>query len=431
MSDTRRRHSGSGFGTVLFLQPRDVLGSVGGSESLIRTNLLLARRRGFSTHLLGALPKSAASTLSPEFGPITTVANPLRFVGRRSTPRSIDLAALSNVTRRAALSICRDLPRDEPIIIDSCSIAVDIAVAVRDRLRREGRNVSVVGRFYCTILDEMRAKHEGTRAFHGVRARMSTSFELAMARLVLDPAERRGFQNCDVAVSNYRQLLPLLFDEFGHRRDIRTMPYTSGLAPAAASPRVGRTPNSPLRIVAVSRHDPRKGVDVLLEALAELQRRSVSFEARLVGPGALLDAHRKLSHHLGLDANVTIPGRVDDIDAEYRWADVFVLPSHEEHSGSLSLIEAARWGCALISTEDGSLAEDLSEPTDGMLVAPGQPVALADAFERCAVQPAFLGDLQRGARALFLRRFDPDVAADEQQALYEELGVHPRMPVQI
>ena len=428
MSDDHGRDSPPGFGTVLFLQPRDVLGTVGGSESLIRTNLLLAVRRGFSTHLLGALPASAFSMVSPEYGPITMVANPLRFVGRRSTPRSIDLAALSHVSRQAAGSICRALPPGEPIIIDSCSVAVDIAVEVRNLLRREGRNVSVVGRFYCTILDEMRAKYEGIRPLHGAGARVSAAFELAMARLVLNPAERRGFQNCDIAVSNYRQLLPLLFDEFGHRPDVRIMPYTSGLEPAAVSPRPGRSPNRPLRIVAVSRHDPRKGVDVLLEALQELQRRSVAFEARLIGPGALLDAHRALANRLGLDGNVKIPGRVDDVDADYRWADVFVLPSHEEHSGSLSLIEAARWGCALISTDIGSLAEDLSEPSDGLLVAPGRPAALADAMERCAVQPLILADLQRGARALFLRRFDPDVAADGQQALYETLGVRPRVP---
>lgn len=369
--------------------------------------------------------------VSPEYGPFTNIANPLRFVGRRSTPRSIDHAAVSGVTRRAALSICRALPAVEPIIIDSCATAVDIAVEVRNRLRSEGRSVSVVGHFYSAMLDEMRAKRHGTRALHGKLARLSAEFELGLAKLVLNAAERRGFQNCDVAVSNYRQLLPLLFEELGHRPDVRIMSYTSGLEPAAASPRVGRSPIGPLRIVAVSRHDPRKGLDVLLEALLELKRRSVAFEARLIGPGRLLDAHRKLSGRLCLDENVTILGRVDDVDAEYRWADVFVLPSHEEQSGSLSLIEAARSGCALISTEVGSLAEDLSGPTDGVLVAPGQPVALADAFERCAVQPAFLADLQRGARALFLRRFDPEVAADQQQALYEELGVHPTMPAPI
>ena len=52
------------------------------------------------------------------------------------------------------------------------------------------------------------------------------------------------------------------------------------------------------RIVSVSRHDPRKGLHVLLQALSRLRVTGVDFSACLVSGGVLLAAHRQLASRL-------------------------------------------------------------------------------------------------------------------------------------
>ncbi len=90
---------------------------------------------------------------------------------------------------------------------------------------------------------------------------------------------------------------------------------------------------------------------MLLRALASLKAAGVGFRACLVGPGPLLTAHRRLSARLGLDDRVAIPGHVDHARPYLRLADVFVLPSFEQGSGSVALLEALQMGTAVVTSD--------------------------------------------------------------------------------
>src|SRR6202044_2268184 len=125
-----------------------------------------------------------------------------------------------------------------------------------------------------------------------------------------------------------------------------------------------------------------KGIDVLLRALASLRAAGVPLRACLVGGGPQLGEHRRQIVELGLGGTVVCAGVVESVAPYLGCADVFVLPSREEQSGSLALVEALRAGLLVVASGVDGILEDLADGEDGLLVPPGNAAALAAALRR-------------------------------------------------
>jgi glycosyltransferase involved in cell wall biosynthesis len=157
---------------------------------------------------------------------------------------------------------------------------------------------------------------------------------------------------------------------------------------------------------------------VLLEALARMRVSGTSFRARLVGGGPLLDFHRTLARRLGLEDAVAIVGALPAIDAELQSADIFVMPSLEEQSGSLALLEAMRVGVpAAVSGVDG-LLEDVEADRSAVIVPPGDAVALAGALTRLVEDRGLRQRISRGASEVHRRRFAAEHLVEALRGLY-------------
>jgi glycosyltransferase involved in cell wall biosynthesis len=185
-------------------------------------------------------------------------------------------------------------------------------------------------------------------------------------------------------------------------------------------------------VLCISRHDPRKGVDRLLAALAGLRAENVPFRACLLGRGPLIDAHRAMSTALGIDDAVWIPGQVPEVGPYLDCADVFVLPSLEEGSGSLALLEAMQAGLPIVASDCDGIPEDLrpSGATDGeasapcgLLVSPGDSDALQVALARVLGDSTLRATLGRAARSLYEERFAAGGFVEALRSTYAELGV--------
>jgi alpha-1,3-rhamnosyl/mannosyltransferase len=128
-------------------------------------------------------------------------------------------------------------------------------------------------------------------------------------------------------------------------------------------------------------HDPRKGLDVLVEAATRLP------PVTLVLAGATGEESRRLqgrADDLGL--RLVLPGYVadEDLAALYRGAAAAVLPSQYEGFG-LPVLEAMASGVPVVATRTGNLV-DLAGDT-GVLVPAGDPAALASALSRLLGDP--------------------------------------------
>lgn len=299
-------------------------------------------------------------------------------------------------------------------------------------LARRGVAAVPIASAYTTVRHESRGKLAGVQLRLG-RAALEYPVTHAWVRLVASPAEGYAYRRVRLILVNYDSVRGLLQEAHGPGLPVERIPYASALAfepPADTKSAQSvelerlRPADAPL-IVSVSRHDPRKGLDVLLEALAGLVREEVPFRACLVGPGPLLAANRAYASHLGLESRVAIPGRVDEVLPYLRRADVFVLPSLEEGSGSVSLLEALQAGVPVVASRLDGIPEDLKEGRDALLVDPGDPSDLQSALAELLRNEATRATLGARARALYEERFSPAAFTAALGDAYARLGVCP------
>jgi glycosyltransferase involved in cell wall biosynthesis len=260
------------------------------------------------------------------------------------------------------------------------------------------------------------------------RLRLAMLGEVAWARSVSTVQERETYRRCRVVLVNYESVRRIL-DEAYAGLEIRRVTYSPGTAfeppaPDPGPPAVPGDPDAPL-ILSISRHDGRKGLDVLLHALARLRDRGIAFRACLTSSGGLLEAHRELAAQLGLGERVSFPGRVASQLDYLRHCDIFALPSREEGSGSVSVLEALQAGAAIVSSDVDGMPEDLTHEHDALLVPPGDADALADALARLLADPQLRERLGAAGRVTYEERFTPERTARDLAAIYTELGLRP------
>lgn len=134
-----------------------------------------------------------------------------------------------------------------------------------------------------------------------------------------------------------------------------------------------------VRLVSVGRLQSPKDFVTLVRALARLDGRT--FSAVIVGDGphrAQVDAEVRT---LGLADVVELAGERHDVPRLLAAADVFVLASRSE-GAPLSILEAMHSGLPVVASRVGGVPDLVAEGTTGLLVAPGDPAALADALRR-------------------------------------------------
>ena len=396
---------------------------VGGHETFVKAHAEAAVRAGFDTHVFYVTADDAPART--EGWTAHAVRSPVRPL------RTIMASAHAPFLSRA---IERFLARTSgPVVLHAFSDWACVAARVTRWLERRGRRVVPVASAYTTLAHEIGSKLSSVRAHHGARARLTAFIEYSWVRVVAAPAERAAYEAMALVLVNYDAVERLLREEHVLSVPIRRVAYAplTAFADDAGDVRTRALPpgempvlqpaGAPL-IVAVSRQDPRKGVDRLLRALALLHADGVPFCACLVGGGPLLATHRALSAGAGLEHCTSLPGRVDDAFPYLRAADVFVLPSLEEGSGSVSMLEAMQAGCAVVATRIDGIPEDITDGVDGLLVAPDDPQAMRDALARVLTDGALRARLGAAARATFERRFSAETLVETLRALYGEVA---------
>ncbi|MEA2154473.1 MAG: hypothetical protein QOE11_613 [Solirubrobacteraceae bacterium] len=168
-----------------------------------------------------------------------------------------------------------------------------------------------------------------------------------------------------------------------------------------------------------------KGQDVLIRALAALGDGDGSIALVAGDPWqgeeARLADLRALAAALGMSERVRFAGFRPDVENVYGAADVVVVPSTQPDPLPNSALEAAAAGCCVVAADHGGLPEILRDGATGLLVAPGDPAALARALAALRDDPARRERLGAAAATDVRERFAPALLLERAQALYDEL----------
>ncbi|SEG41480.1 Glycosyltransferase involved in cell wall bisynthesis [Thermomonospora echinospora] len=172
------------------------------------------------------------------------------------------------------------------------------------------------------------------------------------------------------------------------------------------------------RVVAcLGRLSHEKGVDMALEAWAEVSAAHPGWRLHVHGSGPQEDALREQARSFGIAGTVEFRGPAADAVAALSRASVFLLPSRQEGL-PMSLMEAMACGLPSVAFDCApGVRELVTDEVDGLLVPPGHTPALAAALERLIRD----GDLRRefgaGAAAAVLR-FRPEPVLERWERLF-------------
>jgi glycosyltransferase involved in cell wall biosynthesis len=111
-------------------------------------------------------------------------------------------------------------------------------------------------------------------------------------------------------------------------------------------------PGSAPVVLTVARQEPYKRTDLLIRAVAELQRRGVPVRLVVVGDGSGLVVCRKLAEQLGVQDIVTLTGLVDDETLGRWWASATLYASaSEQEAFGIAVAQALVTGLPVVASD--------------------------------------------------------------------------------
>jgi phosphatidylinositol alpha-mannosyltransferase len=173
-------------------------------------------------------------------------------------------------------------------------------------------------------------------------------------------------------------------------------------------------------VVFVGRHEPRKGLHVLLRAWPQV-RRATGARLRLAGADPL--AVRFLMRRLGVaDEGIDVLGIVttEQRDTEIASAKVLAAPAVGSESFGMVLTEAFAWATPVVASAISGFKE-VAQPDTGVLVPPGDPGALARALVELLEDEPRRRALGMRARAVAEERYAWPAIASRLVEIYEDL----------
>lgn len=138
----------------------------------------------------------------------------------------------------------------------------------------------------------------------------------------------------------------------------------------------------------VARLQPEKGVEVFLKAAARVLPLIPGAHFLVVGDGPLRGELEALARSLGLEERAHFLGFRSDVPALMKLLDVLVVSSHSD-GAPLVVLEAMEAEVPVVASAVGGLPDQIRHEEEGLLVPPGDPVALGDALRRLLRDPAF------------------------------------------
>lgn len=170
----------------------------------------------------------------------------------------------------------------------------------------------------------------------------------------------------------------------------------------------------------LARLERQKGLEYLLQALAEVKQLIPSVRCAIVGDGSLRSGLQQLAGDLGIAKDVLFLGKRTDVPALMKTFDLFVLPSLWEGFG-LVLLEAMAASRPIVATRVSAIPEIVLDGETGRLVSPRDVPSLVRAITDMLRDPATAERMGRAGRSRVEREFSSGKMVERTHQLYADL----------
>jgi glycosyltransferase involved in cell wall biosynthesis len=166
--------------------------------------------------------------------------------------------------------------------------------------------------------------------------------------------------------------------------------------------------------------EPKKGLRILLEAIAQLERggSQASCQLVIVGEGPAEQDLRSLCQSLGIASRVVFVGVRRDIPRLLPLFDVFVLPSLYEGFG-IAILEAMAAARPVVATTVGGIPEFVRQGETGILVEPGDAASLAEAISSLLQHPEQAQEMGLKGQKVVRDHFGIATVVRQHEQVYE------------
>ena len=211
-------------------------------------------------------------------------------------------------------------------------------------------------------------------------------------------------------------------ESLGHERSkIRVVP--NGV-PKSRQSLMRRRPKGEWTLGTVALFRPRKGVEVLLDAVAELKRRGTNVRLLAVGPfEAATYQAEVLARAAALDiaSQIEWTGFASDVESHLKRMDLFVLPSLFGEGLPMVVLEAMAVGVPIIASRVEGIPEAIRHGLDGLVCEPGDAVDLAARIRSVIDGEIDWLRMSRSAQERQRRSFSETSMARNVAAVYREV----------
>lgn len=190
--------------------------------------------------------------------------------------------------------------------------------------------------------------------------------------------------------------------------------YAAASAPDQWAKKPGR-----FRIGCVANYRKVKGLETLVDAVDMLHRDGMDFELLLVGE----DKDGTLAGYVARSAgrqHVTLTGPNSSPWGLMRTFDCLVIPSFLEGLPKVA-VESLACGIPVIASNVGGLPEIIQNEWNGLLVPPGDPLALARAISSFIKNPSLRDTFRENGYQFFRERFHLDLTRNRLMDLYQHV----------
>ncbi|WP_228054790.1 glycosyltransferase family 4 protein [Gloeocapsopsis crepidinum] len=175
-------------------------------------------------------------------------------------------------------------------------------------------------------------------------------------------------------------------------------------------------PKHEIVVGSVGRLDAMKAHDVLLRALAKVEKVQVV----ILGEGGQRQVLEQLAQKLGISDRLSMPGWVDNPRSYLANFDMFVLPSRSE-GFPLAIVEAMLAARPVIATRVGSVSEAVIDGETGILIDQDDVDELASAIYRLRDDPELRWRFGQSGREVAVKNFSAEVMATKYERLWYEV----------